>query len=287
MEGRVWDQLREVIAELPVPPQLDHRCTYSTRLILLIACYAYLKDRPQNWACNTDNWPPDQCPDVFPHPGQLSRRLNTPAVAKLFEQLWERVGDRLGPPSRGTAAVDGKALTIGGATTDRDATRGRAGGGFGWGYKLHAIVAADGRVAAATVEPLNRNEMPIARQLFPAAARRLRPGTTIAGDGEYVADYLLTEAQDHGLLFLAPMNNGRVGRDAIPERRGAAYTLTTRRGQKMMRDRVNIERRFSQLCGTAYGLKGLPPWVRGLGYVRRFVAVKLAVHHCHLAVTAK
>ena len=286
MEGRVWEQLREAIARLPVPEHLDRRCTYPTRLVLLVAAYAYFRDRPQNWACDPANWPPGERPRALPHPGQLSRRLNAPAALRLWEALWQAAGDGLGPPARGTAAVDGKAMTVGGHCRDRDAGRGRAHGSFGWGYKLHAVTDAAGRLVAAEVLPLNRNEMPVAAGLLRRAAPRLRPGTTVVGDGEYVADYLYSGARECGLLFLAPFLNDRLGRNACDERRGGYRTLHTPRGRRMLRERVGVERAFSRLGATSFGFKGLPPWARGLRYVRRLVAAKIAAYHCYLKIAA-
>ena len=43
---------------------------------------------------------------------------------------------------------------------------------------------------------------------------------------------------------------------------------------------------FAGLGATACGYKGLPPWVRGLTRVTRFVELKIVAYHCQLALAA-
>jgi len=45
-----------------------------------------------------------------------------------------------------------------------------------------------------------------------------------------------------------------------------------------------IERVFGVLCCTAGGLGALPPWVRTLDRVRRWVGAKIVLYNARLAV---
>lgn len=52
--------------------------------------------------------------------------------------------------------------------------------------------------------------------------------------------------------------------------------------QRLLHERDRIERAFATLGNTGEGLKVLPPWVRGLEKVRRWVTVKIIFYHARL-----
>ena len=54
--------------------------------------------------------------------------------------------------------LDGKPLTIGGCSKDRQAGYGRAAGGKARGYKIHVIYGSDGSIAAWRIAPMNVDE---------------------------------------------------------------------------------------------------------------------------------
>jgi len=203
----------------------------------------------------------------------MSRRLRTPSVQRLLDKALAF----LNPPGSKAPEhwVDGKPLTVGGATKDPDAKAGRGAGMMAKGYKLHAIWACTGVLEGWSVEPLNVSELPVAARMVP----------TLAGPGYLVGDHLF----DWRVLYKLA---GERGMQLVvsPEKHGSATPGVRRQnahrviglklahmpqGQAMLRRRFGIDRIFGQMGNTAGGLGPLPNWVRRLARVRRWVQAKL------------
>ena len=67
--------------------------------------------------------------------------------------------------------LDGKPMTISGCSKDRQAGYGRAAGGKGKGYKIHAIIGFDGTIAQWGVAPMNKDERVMGERLVSCASR--------------------------------------------------------------------------------------------------------------------
>src|SRR5438128_8502748 len=106
-------------------------------------------------------------------------RLRSPSVVARLDALDRRV---VAPKQPWLfCMIYGKPLPIGGCSKDRQAGYGRAAGGKAKGYKLHALVGADGRLATWRVAPMNKDERALAERLLKAAPPE-------------VAGYLLADA---------------------------------------------------------------------------------------------
>lgn len=151
--------------------------------------------------------------------------------------------------------------------------------------------------------PLNVAEQSVALELVPyLPPPLLLPDALALGDGNYGAALLhkrlaagsASPGDDPALALLTPLKGqGRVGpqghnpqtlRAMGPQRR-AAMELWARHPTLawfVLDQRLEVERTFGVLCSFAGGLNGLPPWVRGLGRVRRRVGAKIILYHARL-----
>jgi hypothetical protein len=93
--------------------------------------------------------------------------------------------------------MDGRALTVGPYSQDRDAGKGFVSNHFAKGYKLHAITKKDGKIAAWRVTPLNVAEKVVADDLIAEA----RPRGLLLADGGYDAGRLYDLALACGALL--------------------------------------------------------------------------------------
>ena len=124
--------------------------------------------------------------------------------------------------------------------------------------------------------PLNVNEKPVAAELF-------RYGITdglVLGDGEYDWRALYDQVNADGGQFLAPLprNAGKGHVHQSPARNRAIEAWRGIAGY-VYRSRGTVERVFAHLSAFGGGLAGLPPWVRTLPRVRRWVGAKLIIYH--------
>src|SRR5262245_13115668 len=283
MEHQLWKAIVAVLATLDKPRTPRHY-TYSDERIVAVYYWAVVHDRPTSWACRRDSWPPHLRKRPLPSPGRMSRRLGSPAVAALLEALDRRV---LAPQEPGLFwMIDGKPLPIGGCSKDRQAGYGRAAAGKAKGYKLHAVVGADGSVAAWRVAPMNKDERVMAR-------RRLRQAAIhgyVVGDSNYDDNKTHAVCDAKGpLQLLTPKRGGPdkgLGhRKQTPGRKRSlerVYHPTSDFGPGLLRDRAAIERYFGNLTSFGGGLTHLPPWVRTHRRVKRWVQAKLVVNRLRM-----
>lgn len=177
MEGHVW----AIVLSLLPDSQAKRGDTYSDRVILMIALWAVLHDRPRCWACDAQNWPAALRPERLPHPGTLSRRLRRPELQEVTDAVHAQAVQRLGVTGR-LGAMDGRPLTVGGASKDPDARPGRAVGGMGRGYKLHGVADGAGVLHRFQVESLPVDEKRVARHLLTQLPEAI---TRVVADGNY------------------------------------------------------------------------------------------------------
>lgn len=260
------------------------RCRYGDGLIALAGLRAAADNRSVRWASDRRNWPVWFKPKL-PSYSQLRRRLLKPTVAALMRQLDEQVRRRLGRSDR--LSVDGKTLSVARHSRDRDASLGRTPGGFARGYKLHVLRdAASGVIVAAAVSGLARGESTVARRLV--RSTRLN-GCLLRGDANYDSNALYAAVAARGGRLVAPRRkSGRGisnGHRQHPDRLAAIRELEqdplARRRHVI--GRSDVERGFADL-GSRLQLFALPPFVRRLRRVRRWIRAKLVLYHVALLI---
>lgn len=293
MEQAQWLLLMGIIRRVcrsfgPAP-----RCRYPDALILKFYYWAVKHDRPMTWAIDPLHANRLFRPRCRPSLSQLNRRVASDRFALINERVMTLLAVT---DARQTICLDGKALVVSPVSQDRDARLGHVPGGMGRGYKLHAAVAADGKVAGFTVLPLNRHEMPVARELIDQGGL-LTPGTLVFADGNYDAHELHKQIDKvGGWLICRPRTGGarrRVGgghpvtRKQMGHARRRLIDLWDRcpdEMERLYRRRDQVERVFGNLTCIPGLLGPLPAFVRGLARVRRWVTAKINLYHARIDV---
>lgn len=275
MDSHVWhviyQSLRRIDRELR---RFGRRPAYSDCLIIAMYLWSVMHDRPLCWACRRENYGSCFRPRKLPSVSQFCKRLKTERCEQILRGLHERLSHQ--EWSTEVSFLDGHALPVGANTKDPQACAGRAPGGFARGYKLHAWATQDGRIPVWSVMPLNVNEKPVARELL----RYQRADGLVLADGEYDSRSLYEAVAEDGgqLLTPLPTNAGKGHRPQSAARNVAAVAWQGIAGY-VYRERWGVERIFAHLTTWGGGLTGLPPWVRTLDRVRRWVGAKLIIYH--------
>jgi Transposase DDE domain len=281
MEHQLFKAIVALVCSLdnPVTPA---RFDFSDQDIVLVYYWSVICDRPTSWACQRRHWPLHQRKRPLPTPATMSRRLRSPSIVALLDRLEQRV---TAPKEPGLYwMLDGKPLVIGGASKDRQAGYGVAAGTTkAKGYKLHALVGADGSLAQWRVAPMNKDERVMAERMLRAAPAEMHG--YIAADANYDSNRLHDVCDQHGNLQLVTPRRygprkgtghrqqtaGRLRSIAITENPYPAF------GKRLLKDRNTIERTYGNLTNWSCGLNGLPSWVRTHRRVRRWVQAKLVL----------
>ena len=259
------------------------KMVYTDQQIVKMLFWSVRHDRPLCWACDRDSYSGAYRPKQLPSVSQFCRRVQSPRVVAMIEH----VSQRLARPSRPVevVCVDGKALPINDYSRDAEATNGWGTGRFQRGYKLHGCVSDDDRFVGFQVHPMNVAEPTAARQMLEQV---IGPGVFALADSNYDSSPLHALCRSRGGRLLTRLKGrarsiDRVRRMEIGRRE--LMLLWDRQPQAMERllhERDRIERVFGTLGNAGDGLKGLPPWVRGLEKVRRWVTVKIIFYHARL-----
>ena len=280
MERQLWKKIVDAITNACKPIKCPG-CTFDCVSIVKTWLWAVVHDRSVSWACNQDNWPPYYRRNPIPSDSTISRRLGTHEVLDLLRQVEELVLR----PECGTElvwAIDGKPLTISGSSSDRQAGYGRATGGKGKGYKLHLILGNKGSVACWRIAPMNKDERVMAKRML----RHVQIYGYLVADKNYDSNKLHQECEEKGNLQLVTprrygpgrgtgnrkQTSGRLRSMAILEDPDARF------GYGLLKLREKIERYFGNLTSWGGGLTHLPPWVRGMHRVTRWVQGKLIIN---------
>jgi hypothetical protein len=280
MEHQLWTAIIAVLAALG-KPRFDPHEDYTDHDIVKVWYWSVIHDRPVSWAVQPRHWPPHlRRGQELPSGGTMSRRLRAPAVRDLLAALEARV---TAPKEPGLFwMIDGKPLPIGGCSKDRQAGYGRAAGGKAKGYKVHAILAPDGAIAAWRVAPMNKDERVMAERLLKARppihgylvadrnydSNPLHDACAALGDVQLVTRRRYGPGRGTGHRKQSP---GRLRSIAITEAPDPRF------GAALLRQRAEIERRFGNLTNWGGGLTCLPAWVRTHRRVRRWVQAKLVL----------
>lgn len=265
-----------------VTARRSRRCVYSDGLIALAGLFAAGHNRSVRWASDRRNWPVWFKPRL-PSYSQLRRRLLHKNVATLLRQVNDELAAGLG--RSGVLSVDGKALTVAMHSRDPDATIGRVRGGFGRGYALHVV--RDGKtsvILTAAVCGLRRGEATVARRLIRRASLN---DAVLRADANYDSVRLYRDVATRGGRLIAVRRKRGRGishsHPQHPDRLAAIATLEQSPDGHAthLRERSDVERGFADL-GQCVGLFALPPFVRRLHRVRRWVRAKLLLYHLTL-----
>lgn len=282
MDTEVWRVLTAAVrsADRRVARRGRKTC-YTDQQIVRMYLWSVAHDRPLCWACDRRHYNGVYRPPQLPSVSQFCRRVKTTRVQELLQAVNAYL-TRAKQPAR-LSFLDGKPLPIGICSRDPDARVGYATKGFANGYKLHALATDDGRILRFAVRPMNEGEARIARDFADSVESRL-----VLADANYDTKHLYQAFGAHGAQLLTPLK--RVAQTAPPLRRMGperrfAIRLYQRLGKdyyKLLTPRSQIERIFSALCCFGGGLASLPPWVRRLDRVTRWVTAKIAIYHARL-----
>lgn len=276
MEHQLWKAIVQWLTRVGKPRR--PRETYSDVEIVKVFFWAVLHDRPTNWACCQNNWPMHQRRWAKPSDSRVSRRLRSDPVRQLLLRLEEEL---LRPQHNSELIwlLDGKPLTIGGCSKDRQAGYGRAAAGKAKGYKLHAIRSENGMIAQWRLAPMNVDERVMAARMLRVASVQ---GYVLA-DANYDSNPLHGICDERGnMQLVAPRrygpNHGHGHRKQTNGRLRSKELLENpepRFGQQLFALRGDVERYFGNLTSWGGGLTHLPPWVRTHRRVHRWVQAKL------------
>jgi hypothetical protein len=280
MECQLWKAIVALLVSLDTTAP-STRCKFSDQRIVEVFYWSAIHDRPISWACQKKSWSLHLRKEDLPSSGTMSRRLRSPRVVALLDQLERRV---VAPKEPGLFwMMDGKPLPIGGCSKDRQAGYGRAASGKAKGYKLHALLSPDGAVAEWRVAPMNKDERVIGERLVKNASREVM-GYLVA-DGNYDSNPLHRVCGERGNLQLVTPRRFGSGK-GMGHRKHTASRLRSiaitespcpEFGNQLRLDRSEIERQFGNLTNWGGGLACLPAWVRTHRRVRRWVQAKLVL----------
>lgn len=278
MEGQLWNGIVMVLTQ--VCKRARRACEdFSDEDIVRVYYWAVIHDRPVSWACQAKNWPLHARRKPLPSETTMSRRQRTLHVIRLLNAVEQRVTKPVG--SGLYWMIDGKPLVIGGCSKDRQAGYGKAAASKAKGYKLHAIVAPDGSLAAWRIAPMNKDERVMAKRLLKTSDIQ---GYVVA-DANYDSNALHSICDARGnCQFVTPRRYGpgkNIGHRAqSPGRLRSIALLENPRplfGEQLLHERIAIERCFGNATNWGGGLTHLPAWVRTHHRVRRWVQAKLTL----------
>ena len=292
MDRTIWksvlDAVKHCAARLKPPVR---KPTFPDWLIVVMYLWTVWHDRPQGWACDKGHYGTLFRPRKLPSVSQFNRRIKTDSCQHLLQKAHEALACINLPAPLGY--LDGKPLPVSPVSKDPDARVGHVtlvggGKGFGRGYKLHALVTQDGRIPVWSVTALNVHETHAALvmcQHVPAGAAPM----LLLADANYDDRDLHKRLHAMDSRLLVPLRGMAMHpvtlRQMGPARR-ELIELTRAHPDLInfvLSQRVDVERHFSALCGYGGGLGPLPPWVRRLERVRRWVGAKIILYHARLS----
>jgi hypothetical protein len=285
-------------------PRRGRRPVFGDRLIILMLFWLVWHDRCLSWACDPTHYGRLFRPRRLPSISRFSRRVKTDRIQLVLQYVHDDLAVRgTACPFELLSYIDGKAALVSPVSKDPDAKRGKTGGGFAKGYKLHAYINEQRRVVVWCVTPLNIDEKLIGAELLnhlPPSHSQTDSPANIAlqapltlGDSNYDSANLHKEFAHHGRHLLTPLRgekfvgpNGRSKQTLWamgPRRREVIQTWESCPGlaRYIMHSRNSAEGTFSVLS-LAGGLDRLPGFVRRLPRVRRWIGCKIILYHARL-----
>lgn len=284
MDRQSWIILRQLIHRAVREIGPSRRVVFSDSLVLRMYFWAVAHDRPMGWACDRQNYHSHFRPCALPSVSQFCRRIKTGRFQQHLQYLHDALADQRA--LSGINFFDGKPLVVGNYSRDPDAKTGYGVGRIDKGYKLHALVTEDRRIAMWSVLPLNIHEMGVARILIDQA--EIPKGTVFMADGNYDAHKLHKDIYRRGgWLWTRP--RGMAKHPVTLRQMGAArralisiWEQAPDYAEWIYKRRIHVEATFSNLTSYGGGLGPLPAFVRRLDRVRRWVGAKIILYHLRL-----
>ncbi len=263
-------------------PKEGRACQYSDTLIVAMYLWTVFHDRPLCWAVDRSNYSSVFRPRRLPSRSQFCRRIRSARCQALLDALNRELAEVEDVPN--IFLMDSRPLRVGSYSGDPDVRSGYTKDGFAKGYKLHALATKQGKIVAWRLTPLNRNDKPVAWELIDEA----RPQGLVLADGAYDSGALYDHVLKHRALLLTPLPaNAGGGHRPQSAARMLAAQMWANGAEEFYRERLGIERIFSQQSSFGGGLAPLPSWVRRWSRVWRWVAAKLILYHARLALRRK
>lgn len=275
MERELWLRLYQIARRFDrwEPWRLGR---YLDVEIVMVHLWAVLHERPTSWACCRINWPKGLWPrGRLPSQPTMSRRLRTTEVQRLLSVIEQYLVQLR--QATFVSIVDGKPLTVGAYSKDRDSAWGPVGRSYAKGYRLHAVYGPAPLPLAWEIAPMNVREPEVATRLIPA----FHGGGYVLGDKAYDSNPLHDVALAAGCQLVTARKLPETGlghRRQSPGRLRCIALLQNDFGKVLYQYRDDIERCFGWLTSHACGLSPLPSWVRREHRVRLWIQAKLIIH---------
>ena len=220
----------------------------------------------------------------LPHESTLRRRVWRDDYGRFVGAVNARLVRAL-DPVRWRLLIDSAPLPVPHVSHDADATWGHHGQR---GYRWHTLASADRVVLHHSVRPANEHELSVAPALVAQAGAARRRPRFVVGDDGYDSEPLHRHVRRDlpGARLVAPLND-RGGRRAMrrtPLRRWLDAHWHDPAVARAYRVRPEIDRMYSVIKSHRFGLYALPPWVRHLPTVRRWVELKMLLYHAYLTI---
>jgi hypothetical protein len=296
MDGELWNIVYRIVHQVARETSIVHRTrrgspdTYDTWEIALIWLWTAYWNQPLATAVYQLTHRRTRralkilgfrLPGRVPHETTVRRRSLRQDYAafieavdrKLIELLHARV-DRL--------LIDSTPLPVPQVSKDRDATWGHH---ALRGYRWHTLVSADRVILQQQVEGANVHELAVAPLLVERAAQSGLHPRFVVGDDGYDSEPLHQCVHDRLRAHLIAPLNDRGGKRTMrrtPLRRWLNQHWKDRAIRASYRTRPEIDRMYSEFKGDRLSLYALPPWVRHLPAVRRWVELKQVLYHANV-----
>jgi DDE family transposase len=295
MDREIWTALRVIVKRVCRNFKfVGRKPRFPHRQILLMYLWSVWQGGSLNWACNKLHYGALFRPRKLLSISQFRRRVSEDIFqALLLKVHLELVGGGFFSPVK---YIDGKPQLVSPVSKDRDARNGHITGGFGKGYKLHAIISENRRIVIWSVMPLNVAEQSVALAMTEHLG--MTPMGLLLADSNYDSApfHKALTAGDHRLLTpLKAQQRVKGGvhhpvtlRQMGPQRREAleAWKKHPDLAKYVLKSRNNAEGVFSVLTVALNG-GSPPPWVRNLARVRRWVGAIIILYNVRLDVQEK
>jgi hypothetical protein len=301
MEDELLAVLYRVITHEAMHRPRRRRLQFGDWLILLVACWATLRDRPISWAIDPRNWPPRWHWLSLPSAATMSVRLRSLSVQLLREAVFHRL--LAATVVQGFCLcrrIDSKPLPVGGFSKDPDARWGYALSCKCRGYKLFCCWGKPQAMPEAIqLGAMNCSDQAGAMSLVDGLEHvygRGRMGGYLLADATHDTNPLHACSSSQGLQLLAPRKCPGSGLGHCthaasrlrsiellegpddPWIRASNPSARHRFGPSLYRHRGQIERDLAGLTSFGGGLQPLPSWVRHPRRVARWTIIKLIIN---------
>ena len=221
-------------------------------------------------------------PSHVPHETTLRRRAQRPDFLRFFRTVQHFLKQRLCPQTK-YCLIDSTPLPVGRLSGDPDASW-----GFHQlrGYRWHTVTSADRVILAGCVTSARGHELAAAPNLIDEVRQEGYRAAWLIADKGYDSESLHRHVRRlwRGRLLAPPhARGGKHSFKRTPLRRWVYEHRNTSIVRRLFRRRTDIERTYSLLKSGLFGLWSLPPWVRRLTNVQRWIELKTILYHCHLA----